>query len=293
MLLLVAESLPAQYRPMSIDSANWIVFEGVTPDDGRVYTIIGDTIIDDVSYKKLYVRTLYTTASTPREVNIPYVVGSPQLRGFLRDDLERNSVYGRIFTLLDGEPTLSQDTLIHNFGASVGDTIFGFDYGDEIVVEDTSTVLKFGELRKTLTGQFADTLIEGIGSASYGPIGARNVLLTEGYYDLIDYCVGSFPECGIDRLVSLDRNMKVVVMSAYPIPATDHLTIEYDEQRNSQPSAISIQAINGRELIRIASSRVMLEPGKFRLSVDSLPNGTYILKAYFNNEVGIIKVVKI
>ena len=218
-LLSMTLSVSAQYQPMVVESANWIAFSGVEKDDSRIYSIEGDTIIDGVTYGKLFERIFYTDALFPREVTQPYIAGAPRLKGFLRDESLERTVYGKIYSNVGDSSSLSIDTVIHDFKVAVGDKIYNYDYADTVTVGSIDTMFRYEAFRVSISGQFADTLLEGIGSLIYGPIGLRNLLLNEGAPALIDYCLGSLAECGIDQLVSLKPNLLIIPISIFPVPA--------------------------------------------------------------------------
>lgn len=84
-----------EYRPLAVDNAHWIVKE--VDVMGFIinlweYNCQGDTIVENVPYKKIFRRELIPTMDQPPFSPASYY----SLFGFIRDDLAAKKVYARI-----------------------------------------------------------------------------------------------------------------------------------------------------------------------------------------------------
>ncbi len=82
------------YKPLAVDGVHWIIVvdedETIFPVDQLYeYYCQGDTIVNDILYKKIYKRDLEVTQSGP-----PFTpVSVYQIAGFIREDTTSKKVY--------------------------------------------------------------------------------------------------------------------------------------------------------------------------------------------------------
>ena len=123
-LILSVQGLMSQnYIPIAIEGAHWVIrydeIESIQPvDDLWEYHITGDTIINDLSYKKVLKRDLVVTQNGPPfEAEGPY-----ELYGVIRDDSIGRKVYAIKYSTFDECPE-NQEYLLYDFSKNIGDTL--------------------------------------------------------------------------------------------------------------------------------------------------------------------------
>lgn len=112
-LSMVSEAQP--YRPMAVDGAHWIVkTDNLIGFTTRLfeYYCSGDTVVNDIQYKKIYYRNLAATMDPPPF----YPTSEYSLFAFLRDDTANRKVYAYTLELpLFGECAVLEDVLLYDF----------------------------------------------------------------------------------------------------------------------------------------------------------------------------------
>ena len=231
--LVLAQTSPIPYQPTAIEQATWVVFddEGFYSPYGfsssYVVRITGDSTVADIAYKKVYVSNLIHPISgfiRPSDVTPPYQLDSFVFHGLIRDDELARSVYGRI-PFEDG--VVSNDTLIHDYGAEIGDTLNGlFQFGYS-TVEDVYTEEYFGEQRLIQQSSSSRIFIEGIGTGQHGPFGHDPLFLNVGFRALLSYCIGTEEECELELLNSVRPVVREAAFKLFPNPARSAFTVEF------------------------------------------------------------------
>ena len=290
----------AQYIPMVIDSAHWVVL--ATPlcaSAGSVYSVNGDTIVNDTQYYKVYQRTYYklhcVEYPTPRPTfEPPYRVGPPKIFALMREDTLAEKVWAKMFFDENWQASTvpGNDTLLYHFGLEVGDSLQSFltPYGP-FVVDQIDTVFLFGKLRRRfLDTNYGDAIVEGIGGTVYGPFNLQGLVLNDGEYRLLDYCVGSFQECGlVEEEPSRVEENEVRIISVFPTMATSTIRVSTGNQYPVNRLAIVNTA--GHTVYEAANPEPVL--GELEIQVDQLPRGFYwITLSLRQGRVGIGKFVK-
>lgn len=155
------------YIPFPTSNASWIESEFC---DERHYEIVGDTVVNGLTYHLLYVNVkFYTQGPTGCFNPFSYTLSGGYAGAFRNDSLNK-----RVFYL---PPNQSSDTLLYDFNLSVGDTLpttYKAIYNNlniNLSVSRVDSIFSGGVFRKRFTfnhcaGIFGDTLrlIEGIGS---------------------------------------------------------------------------------------------------------------------------------
>ncbi|MCB2208020.1 MAG: T9SS type A sorting domain-containing protein [Bacteroidetes bacterium] len=234
-IMLSFQHLCAQeYVPLAVDGAHWIIeydhIDTFDPIDALwEYYASGDTMINNLNYKKIYKRDLIVTLyGPPFEAN-----GHYELYGFIRDDSLNKKVYA--INLYDNsaiECPINEEFLLFDFSLNEGDTadLCIMPYGDDII-QNIQYVEAYGFYTYcyNLVGYIsAGSICEGIGS-SYGlfeemfaPFKKKNNRYIYSTY-LGYYC----RESPCDLLVSTPEAPLTEELSIYPNPATSYIIFEF------------------------------------------------------------------
>ncbi len=283
-----------EYVPFPEEDAYWTVSEfniQIGYYDTYIYTVSGDTLVEDKSYKKIY--------------QLSDIAGSNDtlwvLHNLMRQDTINKKVY--FIRIYQAETT---EKLGYDFDVEIGDTIhipaFDYDNGGDSIFEVVqpifdSTLLKNGEYRKNyaygslhpLTG-FSIFVIEGVGTF-------RTPFPNLFYFDpfhpsettchIVDgvYLYGSSPLPDFcDFSVKVEENFAQRRVSCYPQPANDqvNLIIEAPEISNG-----NIKILNGLGSEVFALNNYV--PGtEFCIDVSQYPSGIYYL-SFTSSETTITK----
>ena len=247
LLSILSQPLTAQYQPIAVEGAQWIVYE--TFDEGfsgqsithHNYFIRGDTLLDGQNYKKVYLRYLSNEVTGgPQNLVPPYYVSTPAtLAGLLRDSVAAREVYG-VSYIEPVEDVLNVDCsyperLLYDFKSAVGDTLQGCwhtstwtwngtTYIESIIVDSIGTADWLGLDNRVFYLPEANPvyprLIEGVGgdngpftytTADIGFVGWQ-------YEVLVDYCIGTDVECGLEP-TSTQNAANPIGLYVYPNPS--------------------------------------------------------------------------
>ena len=258
LLLLLAGGMTMQaqdYIPVVQKGNEWHTFEtAIHWINNYVNWCSGDTLIGDVRYMKI-MGTLNN--------------GNPNLFTVLRE--EDGKVWKRHLNT-------SEETLLYDFTANVGDTLTIGDFGQRLIVDSIGTVQignadrkKFWlRLQSNNPGgyQFTETWVEGIGS-DYGLLWSGYLSIPDGWHCLLCFhqngeLVWENPEYGFCTYTAVEET-KDSRISVYPNPAKDKVVIEGLE-------ACSVQVYNalGQLVKQVQDTN--------EISVAGLPEGVYLLK---------------
>ncbi len=149
------------------------------------YKIIGDTVLNTVSYKKIYRRDIYGKSSSGNT----YTSDTFMYIGRLRTDHNTKVFFTDDRYGVWSPYTIGQEKMIYDFGLTVGDTLVG---GRTITSIDTITTISGHKIKKY--NYYSSYILEGIGSA-YGFLGSA----------MIRY--GPGPTCGNINLCYESGNM--------------------------------------------------------------------------------------
>lgn len=289
MTISINNKVSAQtYCPLVVDSSNYIVeFDNTgTPfiDAFWGYQILGDTIVNGITYKKVYTLNLYTQTLYPP-------IGQFELLGKYVGGLIRENNKKVYFKELD---SLSQwqfgctmDTseyLLYDFNLHVGDTINlciqENNYITDTVI-DSLYQYPVAPLNKTFTIKRKNHnieyyLIEGVGSN----FGLKQSIIIPGKMDFLCtylYCYsrGSLSSCSIitnDHIYESDLTVKI-----FPNPCAEILNVSV-MNLNYFPLSISIYNIHGQCIKQIISKQNINS-----ININELPQGIYEVKIVGDN----------
>lgn len=241
------------YVPFPKENANWNVYYVGTcheraPDTILIrYTIHGDTIINNISYRKLCIEGGDTINPKIRSI------------GGLRE--ENKKIYYTGETILSAT---NEEYLLYDFTKQTGDTIKHNSQGSFYsVILDIDSVLIDEMYRKRYNVdnhwfyQNPDYIIEGIGSVKNGLLGHISDITTCGthYWEhicfkengLVKYLNPAFDDCFPDNLLMGTNQTKTdTQIKIYPNPVTNEIQIENNSDKNL---SLKIIDINGRSII--------------------------------------------
>ncbi|MCB9285357.1 MAG: T9SS type A sorting domain-containing protein [Lewinellaceae bacterium] len=299
--LAAALFLPAQdYIPLVQEQATLIMhryWEGGQELYG--YRIEGDTLIDNVAYKKVFRLSFYTSPPPDLYVGPPYKKNGQVLFGAIREDLAERKVYARIFAQTEVEARCTDpgaEKLWHDFSLTVGDTlascISNVPGNPEEVYPITSmdTAFLFGENRRRwcIWDGFFYCQVEGLGTGdglfdhNFGKI-----VIDEGDFYLRHFCIGSESECDIVDVTSVrDLSLPASAISIAPNPANGlvHISLTGQEERIE---GFVLYNLSGQLLCKWQGSNLPIQ----ELDVKDIPPGFYFLRIYSSKGIGLGKLL--
>lgn len=120
---ITLESKAQPYRPMAVEGAHWIVkADDVIGFTTRLfeYYCSGDTVVNDIQYKKIYYRDLAPTMDPPPF----YPISEYSLFAFLRDDTVNRKVYAYTLEMpLFGSCDVAEEVLLYDFSVQPGQPV--------------------------------------------------------------------------------------------------------------------------------------------------------------------------
>jgi hypothetical protein len=236
------------YKPLALEGAHWWV--GYTDDnmppwapwDHYQYVIRGDTVLDNITYKKVYYREL-------TDEN-PHLIEYEILSRLLRDDTLNKKVYAVYLDYPQWECSENEDVLLYDYGLSVGDTMNTcLIVSGPAIVQSIGYEFLYEEERKILY-ELSGRFIEGIGS-NYGVFewggGSKN---TKGFgWMLFDYCLGTDEECGCQWVGVNDRVGKST-FKIYPNPFSGSIITLVPQKQINQSFDVKLYDITGKEVYK-------------------------------------------
>ncbi len=287
-----------EYHPFPEENAFWTVdeFVGINWREVYVYTIKGDTIINDLNYKKIY-----KLNDIPKRPDTLWI-----LHSFMRQDVENKKVFFIRHYL--GENT---EKLGYDFNVTIGDTVMlpAFDYqnsGDSIfkVAEPTfdSIQLHNGEYRNIyffipipiLPGSLSLYVVEGVGEQRtpfpnllfYDPF-HQSELICHRVNGVYLYGSSPYPDA-CDFTVNIEEIQEKNQVECYPNPISDMMTVFVPE--SDEFMAIKIFDLNGRCILTKQQIPFSNSHATFRLN--GIPEGIYILQIHTNKSAYYSKIIK-
>ena len=290
LLLLKSYALTSQaYVPMAVDSATW--FFGSTSyetefDERVVLRLEGDTIINNLSYSKIY---------HYENEDWAIVFQSRKLLGVLRDDVAEKKVYGGFLNGMQnsfttfltpygrcdwGNINAFNEHLIYDFDVVEGDTIDICMLDERATISAIDTIERFGFRRRNLklSDSNSSIMTEGIGTC-IGIFKGEECFVTGSpiAYDLFRYCIGGFDNC--DLLTSIKDNIKQDELTIGPNPVTEILNISSPSRLKN----ITILSIEGKLIGSFTNTN--------HIDMSDYESGLYILNVLDVN--GVIRSEKI
>lgn len=243
-LLIGASAMYAQnYTPLVVENAHWfeyVIDANLDPnkfEQSYFYSIRGDTNYINETYKKLYFQNL---RSINNDGNFPLAISSldtPKLCALLREDTIAKIVYCIAFdkyytfkekgTFTTAPCPINQEVVLYDFSL-IDDDSLSFCLGSPFSIDTVYNQMVFGANRKifVLKG-FLAYYSEGIGSLA-GLFHTMTGNISNVYYSLYDFCIGTNADCGIQYLDQTEETLSK--KSIYPNPVSHALTISgFDE----------------------------------------------------------------
>ncbi len=257
-------------------------------DQEFVYYINGDSIVNNILYKKLYKRGQLDQ----------YWMGPPPY-----ENCDDHYTFNSFHTLLrqDGlkiyiKESGAGDTLLYDFNLNIGDTLpkTWNQHQDSIIVTSIDSILVGNSFRKVFhfEGFEPDFLIEGIGY--YGGLLEPFPQDLECSYLLNCYTLSDttyFPEFGAycDLTVDIPKNIVTEISSFYPNPCSNLLTVEFKSY--TEIDNVVAFNING---LRTGLNTVSSNQRRILLDVKKLKKGIYVIQINFENHTyQRLKIIKI
>lgn len=236
--LLISKSFGQTYAPFVQDSVGWKESYYQQEDFGTSVSqyfnfILGDTLIDTLSYAKVYgSKVLYESNYAPI--------------GFLRE--EQKKVYAIIPQIM------SNEFLLYDFSLSVGDTVLLYDiqgspgYISASLLSIDSIELEDGSYRKRFNYDLPSQIVEGIGNIgpynsglfiTNGGIGIdsgtsldcyftpNNTIYRSSYYRFVD-TIDCYTITGIRKELTDKIDLKV-----FPNPSSNFFFFELSDFENT------------------------------------------------------------
>ncbi len=301
-LILTTCYSQSTYLPLVEENKYWIMktFNDHEPAPqavgGFLYAFEGDTILNEVKYKKLFKYNLAGThpCQFPPcfEFEFPYRTLDKTLFGFIREDTSTKKVYYFPYkkNISGSNICNSNECLIYDFSLNKGDTLNNYlvdiTIGTDTILKNTVDSIFYG-----FSGE--DQLKTNRRIMSYYgkyPFSQCNIYEGLGYYEsglfvksligdlLYSYCEGSLTECNI---ITSNYNLDVEnSIKVYPNPTNEFININFlnpianieileldgrkTEIRTNSPLNISVsRLVSGPKVIKLVDKKGKVYIGKF------------------------------
>jgi hypothetical protein len=279
--VFICNSLSAQtYTPFPENIAVWDIYEQPGPDGPffpelyHRYTMTGDTVINGISYNKVY----YSTYS--KQYNVPIKVVKQGYCFAIRQDIPNKKVYR---TLVVNNTTI--DTLLYDFDLNVGDTVPETYTTSHVIapqtVEAIDSIIFHGRQYKRLKLKYAI----GFGAALIEGVGSPNGLIEPhfGFFEagpvLKDFCNSDHSDCSVPLALKIEEvDHSDLLMNAYPNPFSDETTLNFTTEQPMRKAVL--YNILGKEIqiFNCTSKQLVIQKGE-------LKNGIYFLKITNGDDV--------
>ena len=244
-IFIVMTSNGQNYKPLALEGAHWWVGLWDTNNplwaeiDHYQYVVRGDTILDNITYKKVFYRDITDS--------IYHLIKSEFLAGLVRDDTLDKKVYAINFNF----PHLwlcteNEEVLLYDFNLAVGDSMNTCltNWTGPNTIQSIDYEFIYGEERKILH-EFNGRFIEGIGS-DFGVF--EWGLGSKGWeFFLLDYCLGTDEECEC-QWVGIEDREALPTFKIYPNPLTGNTITLAPNTPISYPLNVKLYDIIGKEV---------------------------------------------
>ena len=301
-LFLFSKTIQGQYIPMVEEGKYWIYLnyfiqlDDFLPVSGHAITFQGDTVINSVSYKKVFKLNLkgYHNCPWPPcwQFTYPYQTESKELIAFIREDTLSKKIYNLPLSLYEFCDTTEH--LIFDFSLAVGDTVnsciydfIGAMYVSETpggIVDSMGAIEIYGKNRNTIftTGflpfgqDFAIeqlSIMEGIGLEGAGIF--FNPLST-----FVDFCEGGLYPCQLLSSNSDIESRKTI--NIFPNPTKDIVQVSTGDAMLKSIRVYSAMGVLQNEFINT-----------HMIDLANLDSGVYFLELIMDNhQRKITKIIK-
>jgi len=268
------------YIPLAVEDAQWLIAkwkqdDPFMPDGFYGYFIKGDTVINSITYKKVFFREFVFAMNPPLTVSNEFYFAA------VRDDVENRKVYA--YGQDDGN-CISPEYLIHDFSLAVGDVC---EYPTPICTVREYNITNvysdnlFGKIRKIIVSQTGnpscvDYFIEGVGNQTglFEPAWCFESLLS-----LDTFCVGK--DCMSNLFVSSINTIKTVKYATItPNPVLENFNLTLTYYNSNQNCKYILSDITGRQIIK-----QNIESAVTTINMESLQVGIYFITIYNENQI--------
>ena len=235
------------YKPLALEGAHWWVELNddnlpLEPPDHYQYVVRGDSVLNNITYKKVYYRDL-------TDQN-PHLIEYEILAGLVRD----NTLTQKVYVVNINFPHLwecpeNEESMLYDFDLSIGDTVNTCltNWTGPAIVQGIGYEFIFGEERKIIDNGWLG--IEGIGTSNgvfeWGQGSKTN---EKGWwFALNDYCLGTDEECGC-QWVDIEERYEIPLFKIYPNPLKGNTITLVPHVPVTQPLYVKLYDITGREV---------------------------------------------
>lgn len=299
LLLLVNTVVYAQYVPFAEEDKFWIYlnYDAANQDipkriSGHAITLLGDTTINALAYKKVYRLNLKGGHNCPPadqpcwDFDYPYQTESTSLDGFIREDIAEKKVY-----YLNNTDASEEDVLF-DFSLEVGDTVNNHVY-ESIwakitntfpggIVDSTKLVETHGQLRNSIFTYGYYTIIglpyempivisEGLGYKDFG-------IFYKPQSEFVDYCEGDKQQCNLllsNEVIAAKQDIKI-----YPNPSHGIFNIE----TKSKVTKLRLYSMLGQLKLETESTD--------KIDLSHVENGMYFIEINTANDARYFKMIQ-
>lgn len=305
-----AFSIAQPYEPMVVEGAHWRYAEidhtDVAPyAEIYEYYIRGDTVVNNITYKKLYWRLLGPTIFS---YDPPYqpIASQPFPLVGLREDTTSQQVFAFYFntgSFLNppcADSSDSSEVMLFDFSYGVGDTValcrYQFSPSDTFAIDTVVRIIDttfFGYSRRSIETSLGVWFIQGVGGGwNRGYPGqklksemVRRILIQlPGYnwplsFFLDHHCVGNDEQCEV--ITSLDHGLiSNVRIEVFPQPASSLLQVQIGAPESYRVLQIRLFSQEGKVLLSSSVSNA-----QFSIPIEQLSNGLYFLELSSGNTI--------
>lgn len=278
------KSMAQEYYPTTGENKHWIVIYYEIWGLGNVETIYdyymnGDTVIQNMEYKKVYQRELVVT----EDLQPPFTAATNyQLGGLVRDQEEERKVYA-IRYVENGwfsKCPLDEEYLMYDFSVQIGDAV------DFCTMEPSLTTINhieettfLGEETRMFNPMDNQPYFEGIGNER-GLFELMSIYVKDEVYPpyLAYYC----PSGDCDVLLGNDELIKANYVKVSPNPASDFVQFKLGENEDSK---IQIYNLKGQLLEEFRGA------SNFQWNCKNIIPGVYFYKAISGNTFNSDKII--
>ncbi len=284
--IFINNNLVAQaYTPFPENVAVWDIYDQPGPD-GPFYpelyhrfTMTGDTIINNISYNKIY----YSTYS--KMFNAPVNMVKRGYSFAIRQDIPNKKVYR---TLAINNTII--DTLLYDYDLKVGDTVpetytTTHSIPKQIVIAIDSIVFHGKQYRRFKLkdgGTFGAALIEGIGSANGLP--EAHFGFFEAAPILKNFCDATSSNCAADLALAIEEPVDNLSVTIFPNPFKTEMNVIFNTEQ-AERKVILVDVL-GNEIQAFNCSGKQLSIQRAELC-----SGVYFLKIVSKDKLLVKKII--
>jgi hypothetical protein len=277
--ILTGMTYSQDYYPLVVEDNTWnVMAAGLLPYFDTVYSTVtyklsGDTLINSLTYKKMY--------SSWEEIPMNW-----NLYGFIREDTNRQVWLKTEFT--------TQEFLMYDFSIVEGDSVLVGQQDPVYLHVDSITSVTINGIDRqkfwlscTENPYYFETWIEGVGSDK-GIVWSGSALMVGGWYELLclsnnDELIYMNPDYDFCYINTVNIDEKIIEsIQVYPNPVTNNLKI--NNINNIDMVSVSIIDFTGHRVKEF-------EPNCSDIDVSTLKPGIYFLKMTYKNGEILKKVI--